>query len=124
MSELYEVKEIPGKGKGCLALKKIKAGTLILSEKTHVTAPNNTPKPIFYNRLMSSFDNLSKDDQEKYMNLYNRFEIKPSNQVLPKSLFDGMTPEKIETYSAQVLKVFDIYKSNSFDDGVAIKISR
>ena len=73
MSELYEVIEIPGKGKGCLALKKIKAGTLILSEKTHVIAQNNTPAPIFISRLMSSFDNLSEDDKEKYMNLYNRF---------------------------------------------------
>ena len=73
---------------------------------------------------MSSFDNLSEDDKEKYMNLYNRFEEKPSNQELPKSLFNGMTPKEIETYSAQVLKVFDIYKTNSFDDGVAIKISR
>ena len=124
MSELYEVVEIPGKGKGCLALKKIKAGTLILSEKTLVSVPNGTFAPNFYKRLMSSFDNLSKEDQEKYMNLYNRFETKPSNQVLPKSLFDGMTPEKIETYSAQVLKVFDIYNTNNFADGVAIKISR
>ena len=124
MSELYKVIEIPGKGKGCLALKKIKAGTLILSEKTHVTAPNNTAAPSFFRRLMSSFDNLSEDDKEKYMNLYNRFEEKPSNQELPKSLFNGMTPKEIETYSAQVLKVFDIYNTNNFDDGVAIKISR
>ena len=33
MSEYYEVKEIEGKGMGCVALKEIKLGTMILQEK-------------------------------------------------------------------------------------------
>ena len=33
MSEYYEVKSIPGKGMGCVALKEIKLGTMILQEK-------------------------------------------------------------------------------------------
>ena len=32
MSELYQVKEIEGKGFGCVATRDIKSGTLILSE--------------------------------------------------------------------------------------------
>ena len=32
MSELYQVKEIEGKGVGCVATRDIKSGTLILSE--------------------------------------------------------------------------------------------
>ena len=33
MSEYYQVKKIEGKGMGCVALKEIKLGTMILQEK-------------------------------------------------------------------------------------------
>ena len=33
MSEYYQVKEIEGKGTGCVALKEIKPGIMILQEK-------------------------------------------------------------------------------------------
>ena len=38
MSEYYEVKKIEGKGMGCVATKKIKPGTIILSQKRDVIA--------------------------------------------------------------------------------------
>ena len=38
ISEFYKVVEIEGKGMGCIAMKKIKPGTIILSQKRDVVA--------------------------------------------------------------------------------------
>jgi len=126
MSELYKVVEIEGKGKGCIATKKIKPGTIILSGKPDVTAKSveAIKTTIFFKSLMSSFKQLNEKDQEEYLNLHNRFEGKLSVNLLPNDLFSGMNSEEFETYSEKVLKVYGIYKTNDFDDGVSIKVSR
>ena len=126
-SEYYKLVEIEGKGIGCVAVKKINVGTLILSEKPQVIAKGMAPSAIFFKTLMPSFNNLTNDDQEEYLNLHNRFDKeKPLFlKLLPKDLLLGMNPEEIQTYSDQVLKISNIYKTNAFDhDGVGIQVSR
>ena len=74
---------------------------------------------------MASFNNLTPADQEEYMKLHNRFEEKLSDNLLPNDLFKGMEDgAETQAYTNQVLKVYGIYQTNNFDDGVSIKISR
>jgi len=59
------------------------------------------------------------------MKLHNRFEEKLSDNLLPNDLFNGMEDgAETQAYTDQVLKVYGIYQTNNFDDGVSIKISR
>ena len=40
---------------------------------------------------------------------------------VPKELFLGMNAIETQDYSDQISKIFSIYQSNSFDDGVGIQ---
>ena len=125
MSDFYKVVAIDGKGFGCVATKKIKPGTLIFSEKPAVTALGNCPETIYFKTMMSSFKKLTQNDQKEYMELHNRFDGELSDKILQKDLFPGMNLDVTKAYSALVLKVFGIYKTNAFaGDGVGIKMSR
>ena len=80
---------------------------------------------IFFKSLMASFNGLTPTDQEEYLKLHNRFEEKLSDNLLPNDLFNGMEDgAETQAYTNQVLKVYGIYQTNNFDDGVSIKISR
>ena len=116
MSDFYKLVAIDGKGFGCVATKNIEPGTLIFSEKPAVTALGNYPETIFFKTMMSSFKNLTKNDQKEYMKLHNTFDGKLSDKILPSYV--------TKTCSALVLKVFGIYKTNTFGNGVGIKMSR
>ena len=124
MSDFYKLVAIDGKGFGCVATKKIKPGTLIFSEKPAVTALGNCPETRYFKTMMSSFKKLTQNDQKEYMKLHNRFDGKLSDEILPKDLFPGMNLDVTKACSALVLKVFGIYKTNAFGDGVGIKMSR
>ena len=121
MSDFYKVVAIDGKGFGCVATKKIKPGTLIFSEKP---ALGNCPETIYFKTMMSSFKKLTQNDQKEYLELHNRFDGKITDEILPKDLFPGMNLEVTKACSALVLKVFGIYKTNTFGDGDGIKMSR
>jgi hypothetical protein len=41
--------------------------------------------------------------------------------TVPKELFLGMNAIETQDYSDQISKIFSIYQSNSFDDGVGIQ---
>ena len=74
---------------------------------------------------MASFNGLTPTDQEEYLKLHNRFEEKLSDNLLPNDLFNGMEDgAETQAFTNQVLKVYGIYQTNNFDDGVSIKISR
>ena len=79
---------------GCVALKDIEIGTLILKEKPQCIAL--TPAGV-----IQSFEHMSKSDQDEYMKLYNA-----------------------HAGSQGFSDVFGIYKTNAFPDGVGIKASR
>ena len=125
MSDFYKLIEIDGKGLGCIATKMIKPGTLIFSERPGVTTTGDFPESIYFKTLMSSFKNLTPYDQKEYMKLHihNRWG-EHSGTILPKDLFEEMNPYETETYSALVLKVSGIYSTNTFSDGVGLKMAR
>ena len=138
MSDFYKLVVIDGKDFGCVATKKIKPGTLIFSERPDVTALGDFPETNYFKTMMSSFKKLTQNDQKEYMELHNRFREEPlgeilqkklfeemnSNKILPKDLFQEMNLNETKAYSALVLKVHGIYKTNTFGDGVGIKMSR
>lgn len=131
ISEFYKHEQFNGKDIGCAALKIIAKGTLIMVEKPQVTAKGSPPEVNFFRTLMSSFNNLKKDDKEDYLKLKDRFGAQtdpyyPMNGLptVPKELFLGMNAIETQDYSDQISKIFSIYQSNSFDDGVGIQRSR
>jgi len=127
MSEFYKVEKIDGKGFGCISLKKLKPGTLILTGRPDVIAKGvdrfSAPSKAVIESLMFSFKNLSKDDQQEYLSLHNQWDDKMmerADDLLSNGGLFGMNPEKKQ----MALKIFCIYKTNSHEDGLSIKVSR
>jgi len=135
MSEYYEVKKIEGKGMGCVALKEIKLGTMILQEKPQLKLKSGSWS---FQDLMIAFQQMG-DNEEEYLNLSNRFEnfddliqfiLCQSDQKKSKSLnkWTKGLKENLAKFNSEhreaILKIIGIYYTNCFDDGVVIKISR
>ena len=68
----YKTGTVTGKFLGCTALMLIKEGTLIMAEKPQVTTRGSPPEMMFFESLMSSFEKLTKLDQEEYLKLHDR----------------------------------------------------
>ena len=68
----FKTGTVPGKFIGCTASVLIKQGTLIMAEKPQVTTRGSPPEIIFFESLMSSFEKLTKLDQEDYLKLHDR----------------------------------------------------
>ena len=116
VENLYKVVKINGKGLGCVALKDIEIGTLILKEKLQcfgdfldslsLTLPenwsrNNLPfDNTWWNSVIRSFEQMKKSDQDEYLKLHNAFNGQGLNDVI------------------------GIYKTNALARGVGIKMSR
>ena len=116
VENLYKVVKINGKGLGCVALKDIEIGTLILKEKLQcfgdfldslsLTLPenwsrNNLPfDSTGWNSVIRSFEQMKKSDQDEYLKLHNAFNGQGLSDVI------------------------GIYKTNAMARGVGIKISR
>jgi len=129
MSEYYKVVEIPGKGLGCVAVKKIQPGTVILTGEPDVIAQGDispiwtSPSKKLIESLMSSFKSLSQTNQEEYLSLHNQWveELREkSDKILPKDLILGMNQDEKQ----KILKVYGIYKTNTRKDGLSLKGSR
>ena len=116
VENLYKVVKIDGKGLGCVALKDIEIGTLILKEKPQCVGdilkplPPNLPEfwirknlpfdDTWWNSVIRSFEQMKKSDQDEYLKLHNAFNGQGLSDVI------------------------GIYKTNAMDRGVGIKISR
>ena len=72
-SDLFKIEEIPGMGLGVIALKDIPKRTLILKESpqfvVHDMWDNSGYVNAFDPKLMSSFNQMVKDDQKEFLNL-------------------------------------------------------
>ena len=105
VENLYKVIKIDGKGLGCVALKDIEIGELILKEKPQCIANIYSAKDecdgFTQNSVIQSFERMSKSDQDEYLKLYNAYAGR-----------QGFSD------------VFGIYQTNSFPQGVGIKSSR
>ena len=104
MSKFYKVDEIDGKGFGCIALKNVEPGTVILETgKPDVFAEGgerfSSPSKAVIESLMLSFNNLSKVDQQEYLRLHNQWEDKAmekADELLSRDVLRGMNPEEKE----------------------------
>ena len=97
---------------GCVATRDIKPGEIVLDEICQVPHPNiprtnDLERQIFESVVIDTFNGLSEDDREMYLNLHNCFE------------FNG----EVKDDGAIILEIF---KSNSifFGNGVGIQLSR
>ena len=138
VENLYEVVKIDGKGLGCVALKDIKIGTLIVKETPQCVANEELYSKELYAQYLASqlesFFAMSKENQAQFLTLSNSF-------TNPDSLSDNLKDchEKInqfaEIYYPRIVKILEInrridtklfndilclYKTNAFGVGVAL----
>ena len=77
---LFKEEFVPGKGVGCVAMKNIKKGTLVLRETPQLYFPEQKEGSSFdaYRKnaeaVIEGFTRMSRDDQSKYLELCNNFE--------------------------------------------------
>merc|ERR1739848_866730 len=77
MEEFYQVVPIEGKGLGCVALKNIQIGTIILQEKPQCIPEDcaNLPEDArSIPNVLQAFHRMSIVNQDNYLKLFNRFE--------------------------------------------------
>ena len=74
---LYKVVQIENKGQGCIALKDIKKGTLILQEKPQIVAKSHGINPdgsktVNILEIIKAFGQMSEMEKDGYFKLHNR----------------------------------------------------
>ena len=68
MDRLYKVVAIEGKDLGCIAIKDIKKGTLLLQEK-----PQMVPSLTDLKSVITTYNQMSDVHKEDFLKLHNRF---------------------------------------------------
>ena len=117
MEHHFEVVNIEGKDLGCVALKDLKRGTLILKERPQivsVTEPSGIWTKESCSEVLRNFNSMSKSNQVDYLKLSNQFK----EMAVEKS--------KITiTENCEILEqIIGIYETNKFKGGVGIQASR
>ena len=125
---LYREEEVLGKGVGCVAICRIKKGTLLLREK-----------PVFDIKIIGDeknylkhFVDLTSQDQEKYLGLYNVYDSHSSewSNQMKSDLEAAMRESNNLNFPGsgisqeQATRIWQIRRTNSFDRGVCLKMSR
>ena len=96
--------------------------------------------PILLEKVMSSFNRMKKTDQEDYLKLHNNFDhiqsLPPQKYLLLKTelemrrtgIFQNLSflnsIEANKEKAEEMVKIFNIYGSNAFLNGVYLKMSR
>ena len=84
-SELYKVEKVAGKGVGCVAVKEIKKGSLVLREAPQMLYPDmdgvRTVEESFRHIevVIEAFMEMSVEDQESFLDLHNKFDDDKTN---------------------------------------------
>ena len=121
-AEMYKVLPIEGKGLGVVATKFIKKGTLILNEKPQISLENDPeiPLEIHIRQVISCFYEMSESDQSEYMKLYDKFDsdLVKSESNLGLALREGLFEIKKVINIPKLQKIFCIFTTNSFHDGL------
>ena len=135
-SLLFKEENVPGKGVGCVAMKNIKKGTLVLRETPQLYFPEQKEGSSLdayrenAEAVIEGFTRMSRDDQRKYLELCNNFEGDRGNWSPGMNIdFDAvMKATNNITFptlcKGKALKVWSIYKTNGFPNGVFLKMSR
>jgi len=125
MTEMFRVTPIEGKGFGVVATKFIKRGTLILKEEPQIPHVPHVEWPTRYIKsLIKLFYQMSEPDQEEYLKLHNRYEgefVDECSNIVWRAV---MAEENDKQKAEKILKIYGIYRTNKFVDGVSIKTSR
>jgi len=141
MTQLFEIQTIEGKGVGFVATKEIKRGTVIFTESPQLDLALEEKgkiydvefNPILLEKVMSSFNRMKKTDQEDYLKLHNNFDhihsLPPQKYSLLKTELEmrRLSLNSIEANkekAEEMIKIFNIYGSNAFLNGVYLKMSR
>ena len=89
--------------------------------------------PIFLEKVKSSFNRMKKTDQEDYLKLHNNFDnirsLPPQKYSLLKTELEMRRLalnfiEENKEKAEEMVKIFNIYGSNAFLNGVYLKMSR
>ena len=122
MSDLYYYSEI----RGCIALKDIKKGTLIVSDRTNCFADGNDEclepdykgkvleAQNFVKRILTSFFQMSENDQDQYLKLPNKFDDTKSfpQAAIQLKYFESLIKRSDEDFNEKKLKVIAIFATN------------
>ena len=131
MDNLYKVDFIEGKNLGCIALKSIKIGTIIVQEKPVCYDGGEIESETVHciegknlGFIWNSYQKMSQSDKFEYSKLYNRFK-NDKISTNSKKWKDWLLERNVTGKMAEVMvEVFEIYFSNCFFDGVGIQASR
>ena len=124
MSDLYYYSEI----RGCIALKDIKKGTLIVSDRTNCFTDGNDEclepdykgevleAQNFVKRILLSFFEMSENDQDQYLKLPNKFDDTKSfpQSAIQLKHFESVIKRSDEDFNEKKLKVIAIFATNKF----------
>ena len=138
MPDLYEFKKIEGKGFGCVAVKAIKKGTVILQEAPECVAkgvenfprfnPTQSGLREFGLNIMSAFNGMCQQDKEAFLRLRNEFkdeEIVANVPRLARDLDQWTSVFKESKDKEELLNVIGIYSTHcTGKDGLYIKLSQ
>ena len=127
-SPLYKEASIPGKGTGCIAVKDIKKGNLVLKELPQLLIEDDFDN--LHKNAIKSFLKMSLQDQKRYMKLSNLYEEDSENwtegmrEILNEAMSqtNGMVFSNISKEKA--MKVWGIFKTNTFTNSVYLQMSR
>ena len=142
MSNLYEVRNISGKGFGCFATQNIKRGTMIVAETPQMVLDKNLLdekeqivfNPMTVDNILSSFNSMKKSDQEEFWKLSDKYGhesivcLPMSKKTELRNVYVNrknlLLQNNSKALSRKALKIFNVYVTNCFSDGLFIKISR
>ena len=124
-NQLYEVIEVEGKDLGCVALKIVKKGTLILKEKPQFSAIEASESDEIWSKelfrhLFQNFQKMDPTDREEYLKLSSRHTSDELLGGLALGVSNGCDP----TILNLMMKIHGIFETNKFKGGVGIQASR
>ena len=119
-SPLYKVVEVDGKNFGCVALKDIQKGTVILKEKPQCVANWSGSQLQKFTSVITNYNKMSQSNQENYLKLHNRFN---QDEVISKVLNDELKKWLLENTDLSEMRasnIVGIYVTNCYEMGVGI----
>jgi hypothetical protein len=125
---MYAERAVPGAGLGCLALRPVLPGELVLREAPQLVVGQGAGSVLL--RTIRAFSNMTAEDQERYLGLSNMFdkdtalwsETARNDMVSMEAEMENM--EFSEIARSDVIRVWQIRMTNSFHNGVCLKMSR
>ena len=129
----YQEERLPGKGISCIATKDIKKGSLVLRESPQLFLTDQMVEDLdnLEKNVIESFLGMSRENRKKYMRLHNIYRKRENwseemkNDLQERAAKLAKNEMVVSNLSMEkALKVWGIYKTNTFTNGVYLKMSR